>query len=127
MHAHVFVRVLSLEEEQTLQAGLRSSDGFLRRRCQILLASARGKKATEIAAMLGSSHEIVRQVIHRFNQEGLAVLQAKSRKPHHTHEAFDAIGLALLMALLHRSPRDFGKPTSRWASMAHAPPRNMSS
>ena len=43
------VRELSDPERQTLQAGLRSSDGFTVRRCHILLASARGDTAPVIA------------------------------------------------------------------------------
>jgi hypothetical protein len=42
MKARLCVRDLSEEEQQSLSAGLRSSDAFLLRRSQILLASARG-------------------------------------------------------------------------------------
>ncbi len=38
------VRTLSKEERKALEAGLRSSDAFVLRRCQILLASARGER-----------------------------------------------------------------------------------
>jgi hypothetical protein len=41
-------------------------------------------------------------------------LQPGSRRPHTSRAAFDATGLARLRELLHRSPRDFGKPTSLW-------------
>src|SRR4051794_23219154 len=45
MREPIFVRPLSDEERQTLKAGLRSSDAFLLRRCQILLASNQGQNA----------------------------------------------------------------------------------
>ncbi len=114
MRAPIFVRPLTAEEQQTLQAGLRSSDAFVLRRCQIILASAQGKPASEIASTLGCSHETVRLVIHQFNAQGLAVLQAGSRRPHRTQAAFDAAGVERLKEILHRSPREFGKPTSLW-------------
>jgi len=40
-----FVRALTADERVALEAGLRSSDAFVLRRCQILLASARGERA----------------------------------------------------------------------------------
>jgi hypothetical protein len=42
MKRPIFVRPLSDAERKTLEAGLRSSDAFVLRRCQILLASSRG-------------------------------------------------------------------------------------
>ena len=45
MRAQIFVRNLTEEEQQSLIAGLRSSDAFVLRRSQILLASARGETA----------------------------------------------------------------------------------
>ena len=42
MKPPIFVRTLSKHEREALETGLRSSDAFVLRRCQILLASARG-------------------------------------------------------------------------------------
>jgi hypothetical protein len=42
MKPPIFVRELSEEERERLEAGLRAADAFVMRRCQILLASARG-------------------------------------------------------------------------------------
>ena len=39
---------------------------------------------------------------------------ALSSRPHQTHPAFSAEKAAQLKALLHQSPRSFGKPTSVW-------------
>ncbi len=47
------VRPLSDAEHETLEAGLRSPDAFTLRRCQILLASADGQNAYQIATNLG--------------------------------------------------------------------------
>jgi hypothetical protein len=53
MKRPIFVRPLSDAECETLEAGLRSPDAFTLRRCQILLASNRGKNAYQIAHELG--------------------------------------------------------------------------
>jgi transposase len=56
----------------------------------------------------------VRNVLHAFHQRGLAVLQPQSSRPHTTSVIFDAGACESLQALLHQSPRTFGKPTSLW-------------
>jgi transposase len=97
-----------------VEAGLRSSEASVLRRCQIVLASARGQTARQIAAALGCSDQWVRDVVHAFNADGLSSLTPRSRRPHTIHVAFDAAGSERLRELLHRSPRAFGKPTSVW-------------
>jgi hypothetical protein len=42
------------------------------------------------------------------------VLQPRSSRPHTTATIFDVGACEALRALLHQSPRTFGKPTSRW-------------
>jgi Transposase, Mutator family len=49
MKRPIFVGPLSDAERESLEAGLRSPDAFTLRRCQILLASSRGKNAYQIA------------------------------------------------------------------------------
>jgi len=110
----IFVRPITEKERQALEAGLRCKDAFVLRRCQILLASARGERAPAIAHVVGCDDETVRLLIRAFNATGLAVLQCGSRRPHHTQAAFSAESAERLRELLHRSPRDFGKPTSVW-------------
>src|SRR5690242_4872121 len=83
MKPHIFVRTLSEKEQQALVAGLRSSDAFVLRRSQILLASARGEAVPGIAKALSCDEQTVRHGIHAFNQQGLAALQAGSSRPHH--------------------------------------------
>ncbi len=50
MRPPIFVRTLTDDERQALEQGLRSKDAFVLRRCQILLASARGERAPRSAA-----------------------------------------------------------------------------
>jgi transposase len=114
MRPPVFVRAFSDEEREALAAGLRSSDGFVLRRCQILLASARGKIAREIATDLGCDGQTVRTAIAAFNTQGLACLELWSSRPHTIHAAFSAEQADQLRLLLHESPRSFGQPTSVW-------------
>ena len=115
MRTPIYVRPFTDAEQQALDAGLRSSDAFVLRRCQILLASARGEHARLIAEALGCDDQTVRNAIHAFNARGLAALTPGSSAPHQTpHAVFDPARCEQLRALLHQSPRTFGKPTSVW-------------
>jgi transposase len=114
MQAPLFVRPLSADERVALDAGLRSASGFTVRRCQMLLASAEGQPTTMIARALRCNDQTVRNAIHAFAHRGLAALQPKSSRPHTTHATFDARRRERLRALLHQSPRTFGKQTSVW-------------
>jgi transposase len=109
-----FVRPPTEEEEQALAAGLRSADAFTLRRCQIVLASARGERAPAIARSLGCSDQTVRNALRAFDARGVAALREGSSRPHTRQAAFDAAGSERLRALLHRSPREFGHATSVW-------------
>jgi transposase len=114
MKPPIFVRPLTDDERAALDAGLRSADAFVLRRCQILLASARREPPLAIARALGCDDQTVRNAIHAFNERGMAALQKGSSRPHTIHAAFDAAAAERLRDLLHRSPRDFGQPTSLW-------------
>lgn len=110
----IFVRPLTADERAALEAGLRSADAFTLRRCQIVLANARGQTALQIAAHLSCSDQTVRNAIHAFNCQGPASLRPGSSVPHHIARAFEGERAERLRALLHQSPRSFGKPTSLW-------------
>src|SRR4029453_7389523 len=110
----LFVCELGDPERHALQAGLRSSDGFTVRRCHILLASARGDTAPVIAQAAGCSPQAVRNVLRAFESRGLAVVTMQSRRPHTAAKLFDAERSERLKALLHQSPRQFGKARSTW-------------
>ena len=107
MKPPIFVRTLSKEEREALEAGLRSSDVFVLRRCQILLASARGERAPRIANNLGCGSQTVRNAIHDFNEEGLEALKPGSSRPKRIHFAFDEQRGEALREMLHRSPREW--------------------
>ena len=114
MKQPVYVRPVTDAERAQLVAGLRSSDAFVHRRSQILLASARGEQAPQIAGHLGCDGQTVRNAIAAFNTRGLAALRKGSSRPHRFRVAFDAARGEQLRALLHQSPRTFGQPTSVW-------------
>jgi transposase len=115
MKRPIFVRPLSDAERKTLEAGLRSPDAFTLRRCQILLASADGQNAYQIARNLGCNPQTVPNAIHKFNQEGLSeALKRGSNRPHTVNRAFDDQGAEALREMLHKSPREFGKDSSLW-------------
>ena len=115
MKRPIFVRPLSDAERETVRAGLRSSDAFTLRRCQILSANAQGKNARQIARSLGCNDQTVRNAIHEFNEGGLEeALRRGSSRPRTVHTAFDELRAERLREVLHRSPREFGKPTGLW-------------
>ncbi len=115
MKRPIFVRPLSDAERKALEAGLRSPDAFTLRRCQILLTSADGHNAYQIARNLGCNPQTVRNAIHKFNEEGLEeALRRGSNRPHNVHRAFDEEGAEALRQMLHRSPREFSKDSSLW-------------
>src|SRR5215213_2407899 len=115
MKRPIYVRPLTDAERETLEAGLRSPDAFTLRRCQILLASADGQNAYQIARNLGCNPQTARNAIHKFNEGGLQeALSRGSNRPHTVNRSFDAEGAEALRQMLHRSPREFGKDSSLW-------------
>ena len=93
MRQPIFVRPISDAERESLEAGLRSSDAFVLRGCQILLASSRGENAYQIARSLGCNPQTARNAIHVFDESGLqAALGKGSSRPHTIHAAFDFRG-----------------------------------
>jgi transposase len=114
MKPPLFVRPISPEERQAIRAGLRSPEAFTLRRGQILAASADGQRPAQIARALGCAVQTVRDAIRAFHAEGIACLHRKSTRPHRTRLLLDPAGDRRLRDLLHRSPRDFGKPTGTW-------------
>ncbi len=115
MRKYTRVRQLTAEEQATLVKGAKSTAGFTVRRSHVLLLSAQGQSPQQIAHQLQCGDQTVRNVIRAFEREGLAGLQAKSRRPHHDPSTFDAHSLQQLAEMVHRSPRDFGLETSVWS------------
>ncbi len=114
MKPPLFVRPLAEAERAALRQGLRSPDAFTLRRCQVLLHSDRGLRPSQIAAALGCGVQTVRDALRAFAAEGLACLHAKPKTPKTIHAAWPKGRDNDLRALLHQSPRNFGKPTSLW-------------
>jgi hypothetical protein len=110
----IYVRPLSDAERSAVKAGLRASDAFTLRRCQIVQASAEHVPVPRIADHLGCNEQTVRNAIHAFNTWGPASLTKGSSIAHTIHRALDAASAERLRDLLHRSPRDFGYETSLW-------------
>ena len=114
MKPPLFVRPLAEAERAALRHGLRSPDAFTLRRCQVLLASDQGHRPSRIAAALGCGVQTVRDALRAFAAEGLAGLHQKPKVPKTIHTAWPRDRDDDLRALLHQSPRVFGKPTSLW-------------
>ncbi|MEW2592918.1 helix-turn-helix domain-containing protein [Micromonospora aurantiaca] len=74
----VFVRQVSMAEGQRLQRITRTAkDPVKLRRAIVVLMSAQGQPAPDIAHLLKSSEEYVRDVIHAFNERGFDALDPK--------------------------------------------------
>ena len=114
MNPPLFVRPLTDDERAALRAGLRSPVAFTLRRCQVLLASADGLRPAQIAERFGCASQSARNAIRAFAAEGTDCLREKSHRPKSTRPEIDDADRERLRALLHRRPRDFGKPTSLW-------------
>ncbi|QBD75774.1 helix-turn-helix domain-containing protein [Ktedonosporobacter rubrisoli] len=114
MKAPLYVRALSSVEQAGLEAGLRSSDAFTLRRSQILLASSRRQRPKVIAANLRCATQTVRNAIHAFEEEGVTCLTQESSRPKTVQAQFDQARCEALRAMLHQSPRIYGKKTSVW-------------
>src|SRR5512143_531954 len=114
MKPPLYVRELTPAEQDALRAGLRRREAFRVRRCQIVLASAAKQKPAGIAATLGCARQTVRNVIHAFNQRGLACLEPGATVPLRVEPVLTAAKREQLRAILHQSPRTFGHATSQW-------------
>lgn len=114
MKPPMYVGLLPSEERQRLEKGLRSRDAFELRRCQILLGSARGERPSHIAAQIGCTAQTVRNTIRAYRADAMLCLRARSSRPKTAAPVLDDVGRERLRAILHETPRSFGKPTSLW-------------
>lgn len=110
----VFVRELSLEEAARLKStSKRARYQSKRQRAAILLASAAGMPAPQIAAAVRSDESHVRKVIHAFNEEGFSSLDPEyrgGRPKKTTPEQRDRI-----IAVARARPDSQGVPLTRWS------------
>lgn len=114
MKPPIFVRSLTDTEKGQLKKALRSSDAFVLRRAQIILASDRKERASQIARSLACGSQTVRDAIHDFNERGFDALVEGSSRPAEVHAAFDEDRAEALKELLHHGPRDFAIEESFW-------------
>src|SRR5260370_18322236 len=114
MKPPLFVRPLAEAERAVLRHGLRSPDAFTVRRCQILLHTEQGQRPAQIAAAWACGTQTVRDALRAFAVRGLACVHAQSKTPKTIPTAWPKERDEDLRALLHQSPRNFGKPTSLW-------------
>lgn len=114
MKPAMYVGPLSNKQRQRLESGLRSRDGFELRRCQILLASARGEHPSQIAAQVGCTAQTVRNTLRAYRPDSEGCFRARSTRPTHAAPLLDTAQCQQLRTILHQSPRAFGKNTSLW-------------
>lgn len=114
MKPPMYVGPLSNQQRQQLEGGRRSGDGFKLRRCQLLLASAHGERPSQSAAHLGFTAQTVRNILRADRTDPTTCLQACSPRPNHTIPRLAEANGERLRAILHESPRAFGKNSSLW-------------
>lgn len=112
--ARTFVRPLTGEERWALENGRKSADAFTTRRSQILLASADRMTPADIGRVVGCTAQAVRNAVRAFEADGLGCMAAKSHARKDPGRVWDRGRDDDLKDLLHRRPREFGKPTSLW-------------
>jgi transposase len=111
----VFARV-SQAQGRRLQQLLRraSTDYVTAKRAQIVLASAQGASVPEIARVLHSTEDHVREVIHAFNLGGLDALKPRwhlEGRP----RTFDEPTRARIVEIATARPREIGAPFTEWS------------
>lgn len=110
----VFVRELSLDEGQRLRSiSRRAKYQSKRERAMILLASATGMSAPEIAELVRTDDSHVRKVIHEFNDRGFESLDPDyrgGRPPKTTPAERDRV-----VALARARPDTQGVALTRWS------------
>lgn len=110
----VFVRALTEEEKHILAKAKRATDACQMKRAQIILASSQGLTTFGIEKQFGYSAEYARQIIHRFNEQGVSCLQRKSSAPLTVESVLDQKKCEQIKQIMHRSPRFYGKASSIW-------------
>jgi transposase len=110
----VFVRELRPAEGAQLKRIARTAKQFARRqRAQILLASATGMGAPQIAAIVHSDENQVRRVIHEFNTLGMDSL--RPRQGGGRPQTIDQPTRDRIVAIALACPRNYGVPLNRWS------------
>jgi len=108
----LLVRALKSTEESILRELSRSSQTIIHRKSRILLLSADGRSANEIAEMVGLHPNSVRLVIRSFNESGIQSIFSKpiTGRP----RKFDASVQDKLIELLRHKPTEYGIEGGVW-------------
>ena len=112
--AEVFVRELSPAESERLVKITRTTKDRVRlRRAGIVLASTQGRSASEAAAMFAATAQYAREVIHAFNERGLAALDPKwsGGRP----RKFGSVAREIVCRVAKTAPRQLGLPFTTWS------------
>ncbi|MEV0731010.1 IS630 family transposase [Polymorphospora sp. NPDC050346] len=111
----VRVRRLSDQEgQQLLRITRRGTGSAIRlRRAMVVLASAGGNTVPVIARLVQADEDSVRQVIHRFNEMGMACLNPRwaGGRPRLISEDDEAF----IVATANTRPEALGQPFTRWS------------
>jgi transposase len=107
-------RLSDLEGQRLLQIVRRGKHGSVRvRRAMIIMASASGTLVPAIARLVAADEDTVRDVIHLFNERGLAALdpQRAGGRPRLISDG----DIQVIVAAATTRPEKLGQPFTRWS------------
>src|SRR2546430_17133979 len=81
------------------------------RRAMVILASAGGNTVPAIARLVQGDEDAIRQLIHRFNEMGLACLDPRWAGGRHRQSPDDE---AVIVATASTRPEKIGQPFTTW-------------
>ena len=104
------------EERRYLEGSLRGKDAFAMRRSQMILLSVDEQLTTEeIGQRVGRTGQMVRNVLHAFNEGGLGAIDGRSTARPDDQRAFNDAARERLGEIIQQSPRVFGYETGLWS------------
>jgi transposase len=108
----IYVRPLSGAEQQAVERLARSRDAVTYRHARVVLLSAQGHRVSQLVREVGLSDRRIRDIIHAFNEQGPRSLPR--RKAPGSKPLCDLGARAALLALLRRTPTEFGIESATW-------------
>ena len=106
------LRTITQNEKEQLLELAAGPDAAMARRAKIVLLILAGQEAGSIAQALGVTERTVRRVVERYHEGGVDSLKRQSSSGR-TRSVSQAEREALI-ALIRRSPEEFGFSTERW-------------
>src|SRR3954453_7639066 len=107
-------RLSDQEGQRLLQIVRRGKHGSVRvRRAMIIMASAAGPLVPAIARLVAADEDTVRDVIHAFNDKGLAALDPQWAGGRPRQISDDDI--AFIVATAEARPEALGRPFTHWS------------